>query len=74
MIDKTSEIAVAIRKMPGQGVLHASLAGICAAFSGLCAKFALYSDTPDVLLKLGEALFFPTQYVNKLSTLNNSTI
>lgn len=49
--------------MQNQGVLNASLAGIFAAFAGLCAKFALSEDDPHAFLRLGEILHFPSEYV-----------
>jgi len=50
--------------MPSHGVLNASLAGLFAAFAGLSAKFALSSDSPQILTRFGNQ-YFPETYVIK---------
>lgn len=50
--------------MPSHGVLNASLAGLFAAFAGLSAKFALSSESPQILIRFGDQ-YFPETYVMK---------
>ena len=55
-----------------RGVVNASLAGICAAFAGIAAKFALAPENPPALVGFCDH-YIPSQYV-KCETLTKSFI
>lgn len=49
-------------KTMSKGVVNASLAGICAAFAGIAAKFALAPENPPALVNFCDH-YIPSEYV-----------